>query len=146
MAACNKVKIDIPDITEAELKEHIEYLASEELQGRLPGTPGDLAAAEYIRDKMLMWGLEPLFDNGLQKFDIVADVKSGEKCSFSVGGREFVNDKDFHPFSFSENGKLEAEVVFAGYGFSIDDDEIKWDDYNDIDVDGQMGDDAQGRS
>lgn len=137
LTACNQIKIDIPEITSEELQEHIEYLASEELQGRLPGTPGDLAAAEYIRDKMLMWGLEPLFDNGLQKFDIVADVKAGEKCYFSVGGGDFINGEDFHPFSFSENGRLNAEVVFAGYGFSIDTDEIKWDDYNGIDVDGQ---------
>ncbi len=136
MASCNKVKIDNPDITEAELKDHIEYLASDELQGRLPGTPGDLAAAEYIRDKMLKWGLEPLYDNGLQKFDIVADVKAGENCYFSTGGKEFIKGTDFQPFSISENGRLEAEVVFAGYGFSIDSDEIKWDDYNSIDIKG----------
>lgn len=136
LVSCNKVKIDIPEITEGELKEHIEYLASEELQGRLPGTPGDLAAAEYIRDEMLMWGLEPLFDNGLQSFNIVADVKAGDKCYFAIADQEFTESKDFHPLSISESSSLKAEVVFAGYGFSIDSDEIKWDDYKNVNVDG----------
>ena len=38
------------------------------------------------------------------------------------------------PLSFSSNGTLEAEVIFAGYGFSINTDSLKWNDYNGIDV------------
>jgi aminopeptidase YwaD len=133
-AACNTINIDIPEITADELREHVEYLASEDLQGRLPGTPGDLASAEYIRDMMLMWGLDPLCDNGLQKFDIVASVVPGESCSLSIDGLDYVNGKDFHPFSISENGNLEAEVIFGGYGFSIETENLKWNDYQDLDV------------
>ena len=36
--------------------------------------------------------------------------------------------------AFSENGSLNSEVVFAGYGFSISNDSVKWDDFKGIDV------------
>ena len=41
------------------------------------------------------------------------------------------------PLSFSSNGNLESEVIFAGYGFNINTDSIKWNDYRDIDVKGK---------
>ena len=41
------------------------------------------------------------------------------------------------PLSFSSNGSLESEVIFAGYGFNINGDSLKWNDYNGIDVKGK---------
>ena len=41
------------------------------------------------------------------------------------------------PLSFSSDGSLEAEVIFAGYGFNINSDSLKWNDYNGIDVKGK---------
>ncbi len=41
------------------------------------------------------------------------------------------------PFSFSGNSGLDAEVVFAGYGFNISNDSLNWNDYQDIDVKGK---------
>jgi hypothetical protein len=41
------------------------------------------------------------------------------------------------PFSFSGNSELAAEVVFAGYGFSIKNDSIQWNDYEKADVKGK---------
>lgn len=73
--SCNN-SIDEPEITIAELQEHINYLASDELQGRLPGSPGDLSSAEYIRDLLGSWGLQEAVDDGLQRFEIDAGIKS----------------------------------------------------------------------
>lgn len=39
--------------------EHIAYLASDELGGRQPGTPGGHAAGDYIADRFSAYGLEP---------------------------------------------------------------------------------------
>ncbi len=137
LTACNSIKIDIPEITAEELQDHVEYLASEDLKGRLPGTEGGLAAAEYIRDLLLSWGLEPLCDNGLQKVEIVASVKAGEASSLNAAGKDYELNKDFYPLAISENLSVESELVFAGYGFSIDSDELVWNDYKDIDVEGK---------
>jgi hypothetical protein len=38
---------------------HIEYLASDELQGRLVGTPGNKAAGNYIAARFAEYGLQP---------------------------------------------------------------------------------------
>ena len=41
------------------------------------------------------------------------------------------------PLAFSSNSGLESEVIFAGYGFNINNDSLKWNDYNGIDVKGK---------
>ena len=48
----------------------------------------------------------------------------------------FIVNEDFIPLEFSSNGKIEGNVVFAGYGFAIDD-SVLWNDYNGIDVEGK---------
>ncbi|HWP47635.1 MAG TPA: M20/M25/M40 family metallo-hydrolase [Candidatus Limnocylindrales bacterium] len=39
---------------------HIRYLASEDLKGRYPGTPGSQKAVEYIKEKFKEYGLSPI--------------------------------------------------------------------------------------
>lgn len=43
-------------VTEAELRTHIAYLASDELAGRYPGTPGETATAHYIARQLASFG------------------------------------------------------------------------------------------
>ena len=38
------------------------------------------------------------------------------------------------PFAFSSNSGLIAEAVFTGYGFNINGDSLKWNDYKGVDV------------
>lgn len=45
-----------------ELLAHARFLASDELKGRLTGSPGQLAAATYIQEHFAALGLEPLGD------------------------------------------------------------------------------------
>lgn len=49
-------------IGKGELLAHAAYLASDELQGRLTGSPGQVAAATYIQKHFAALGLEPLGD------------------------------------------------------------------------------------
>jgi len=119
------------------IQKHIYYLASDSLKGRFPGTIGDKLAANYIRNKFKSYGLKLLANNGFQYFDVITDVKEGEKNSFTFDTFVGKLNEDFIPFSFSENKIVEAEVVFAGYGFDINTDNLKWNDYKDIDVNGK---------
>lgn len=54
------------------LKDHVMILADEELNGRLAGTAGEAAAANYIADQFLAAGLMPAGDRGtyLQQFTL----------------------------------------------------------------------------
>jgi aminopeptidase YwaD len=129
--SCSPVKTDI---TTGELTDHIRYLSSDSLRGRLTGSPGDSLAAEYIRDRLAGYGLVPLAGDGFQRFKVTDKVFAGKDNSLLVNGTAMVAEQDFTPVAFSENGKIKGEVVFAGYGFSIDTDSLKWDDYKGIDV------------
>lgn len=118
-----------PEITVEDIKENIEYLASDSLKGRKPGQPGDLLSAEFIRSKFETAGLELLYDNGFQSFNLVTSAELGDGNSLEIGDKTFTAETDFLPYSFSANTKVEAEVVFAGYGLDVDRDTLKWNDF-----------------
>ncbi|MGB6120779.1 MAG: hypothetical protein WBG80_02630, partial [Bacteroidota bacterium] len=70
-----------PEITAEDLREHIKYLASDELEGRGSGSTGNDRAAAYITERLQESGIEAAGDNGtyLQHFEFVANVRQGEE-------------------------------------------------------------------
>jgi len=125
------------EVTENELKNHIEYLASDQLQGRLTGSEGDSLAAEYIKNELASYGFQPLEGDGFQRFTVTKRILPGKNNSMSFGEKDFISEKDFIPMGFCSNGELSAEVIFAGYGFNINTDSIRWNDYSGLDVKGK---------
>jgi len=125
------------EVTVDELKYTIEYLASDALKGRRAGSPDALAAAHFISRCFKDAGLQLMGDNGLQSYEIVVDLKYGENNHLGFGRQVFSAGNDFNPYPFSSNGSLDAQVVFAGYGFQIDDGKLQWDDYKNIDAKGK---------
>jgi len=121
-------------ITSVELRNHVKYLASDTLRGRMTGSPGDSIAAEYIKNELVSYGFIPLFGDGFQRFKVVSNLVAGPENSISVNETNFDPGKDFMPLAFSSNSGLIAEAVFSGYGFNIKGDSLKWNDYEDIDV------------
>ncbi len=129
--------VTIPEITIEELQQHVEYLASDSLKGRYPGTVGDKLAASYIRDQLTQSGLTAEAENGFQYFSLVTGISAGKNNHFSVNGYVAESGKDFTPLSFSENSEITAEVVFCGYGFTIEKENLQWDDYSGVEVSGK---------
>jgi aminopeptidase YwaD len=124
-------------VTTNELTAHIKFLSSDMLSGRMTGSKGDSLAAEYIRSQLASNGLVPLTGDGFQRFRVTDKVIEGQKNFISINGTAFEKDKDFAPFSFSGNSELNAKVVFAGYGFNINNDSLKWNDYETVSVAGK---------
>ena len=126
------------DINEEEILDHIIYLADDGMAGRYPGTRTSKDAISYISKFWRSVGLKPGGENRsfVQPFDISSGVEIGDQTSFSVSEISLTNDIDFTPLSFSGNGSLSAGAVFVGYGFDMDDDK-KWKDYENIDVQGK---------
>jgi aminopeptidase YwaD len=124
-------------VTVQKLQDHIKYLSSDALAGRLTGSPGDSLAALYIRDKLISYGFKPLEGDGFQRYKVTKRVVAGKSNFLSIAGSDYLNNKDFMPFSFSSNTGLESEVVFVGYGFNINADSLKWNDYSGVDVKGK---------
>lgn len=125
------------EVSVNELQDHIKYLSSDTLRGRLTGSTGDSLAAVYIRSKLLSYGLVPLSGDGFQRFKVGKRVIEGKLNSLSIDEVSYNPDKDFMPVSFSSNGSTESEAAFAGYGFNINNDSLKWNDYNGTDVKGK---------
>jgi aminopeptidase YwaD len=126
-----------PEITTAEIEEHISYLASEELKGRFPGTPEEQLLMDYITGEFRQAGLLLNKRTGIQHFDIITDLETGPGNTVSYGLEFLDPGVDFIPFSFSANGSAKAELVFAGYGFKTDGEGARWDDYDGVDVTGR---------
>ncbi len=124
------------EITVVDLTESLAYLASDSLQGRLPGSPGGILAGEYIAEEFKTYGVKPGGEQGyFQNFEVVTKTEAtAEDNLLKVGDIIAEINKDYIPFSYSENSTLNADVVFAGYGFDIDLDSLKWNDYKGVDV------------
>lgn len=120
-----------------QIENTIKYLASEELEGRRAGEKGDSLAAVYIRNQFSHAGLELLFDDGFQKFSLVSSVEIGDNNYLSVSNNVYNVKNDFLPYSFTANKQVSAEVAFTGYGLSIDQDSLQWNDYENIMVKGK---------
>ncbi len=117
------------------LKGHIMFLASDSLKGRYPGTPEDMVAAQYIRDQFASYGLELLYNEGLQPFEVITSVRpSIEHTQMSVGRSAAAFGDDFGLYAFSSSASVTADVVFAGFGFVLNTDELTHNDYENIDA------------
>ena len=124
-------------ITVPEIEGHLSFLASDELKGRYPGTPEDIQLTEYIAAELKQAGLKLYEKTGVQHFDIVTEIEAGEENTFQLDQSQLIMDSDYALFAFSQSGQARAEVVFAGYGFQVDEEKAKWDDYAAVDVSGR---------
>ncbi len=123
-----------PDITSEEIIAHIQYLASDALEGRFPDTKGSIRARDYIKSQWRRIRLESGDQADFeQPFDFVRGVGLGQNNRLALDSETFTVTEDFIPLGFSGDGVFNAGVVFAGYGFAIDD-SIKWNDYASVDV------------
>ncbi len=130
-----------PQVIASELREHVTWLASDELRGRRTGTPEAARAARYLAAEFRRYGLRPEGDAGgyLQDFPFVSGVELGPANALAVVGRgeELLLDHQWRPFAFSDDGGGDTlEVVFAGYGISVPVE--GWDDYAGLDVTGKV--------
>ena len=127
-----------PDVSIKELKKHLSFLASEDLKGRHTGSPEDSLAAIYIRKELTNSGLKKWYKDGFQHFRVIDKIICGKNNNLTFKDIHLKPETDFAPFSFSQNNLFEGDVAFAGYGFEIREDTLKWNDYGSIDVQGKI--------
>lgn len=131
-----------PEVTAGDVQYHVNYLASDSLEGRLSGTPGNEKAAGYIAEEFKRFGLQPLGDSGafMQKFDFVGGINLGANnfLTFQRNGRDtaLTLQTDFIPVASSASDSVSGEVVFVGYGISAE--KLNYDDYATVEVNGKI--------
>ena len=125
------------------LWEQVRILAAPEMEGRAAGGGGADRAAAHIARAFQAAGLRPGGDgvSYLQRFEVVTGVRMGPENGLALRfpgapPRAFAPGEDFTPFSFSEEGPVEGDLVFAGYGITAL--ELGYDDYAGLDVRGKV--------
>src|SRR5690242_10764415 len=98
-------------ITFANIQAHIQYLASDKLEGRRTGSHGEELAMEYIAAQFQKDGLQPKGTNGyIQEFEIDEGKKfSDVDNDFTVDGKKLQLQKDYFPLAFSANANATGD-------------------------------------
>lgn len=121
----------------------IEYLASEELEGRGVETKGIDLAADHIIAAFEAAGLKPGLPGGTwrQTFSITLgktqiDDQTTLKFTSAEGKTRNIAVGTFQPLQRGTSGSASGELFFAGYG--IDSEEDGYNDYAGVDVTGKI--------
>ena len=130
------------DINAADYAELVKTLASDEFEGRGPGTPGEEKSVEYIKAQFERAGLKP--GNNGDWFQtvpmVVTEADPATTMNIDVDGKphalKFGTDMVVGTRSGQKEVKIDgSELVFVGYG--VDAPEQKWNDYAGVDVKGK---------
>jgi len=128
-------------ITPDGLLAHIKVLASDEFEGRAPGSKGEDLSVKYITDQFKKIGLKPGNPDGTYTQEVpLAGIKSEPRMSFVIGNKtmDLKYPDDFVASSARLQPEIEIEksdLVFVGYGVVAP--EYGWDDYKNVDVKGK---------
>jgi Zn-dependent M28 family amino/carboxypeptidase len=128
-------------ITPDGLLAHIKVLASDEFEGRAPGTKGEELSVNYISDQFKRIGLKPGNPDGTYTQEVpLTGIKSESRMSFTAGNRTI--DLKYPDDFVASSARLQpgikinnSEIVFVGYGVVAP--EYGWDDYKNVDVRGK---------
>jgi Zn-dependent M28 family amino/carboxypeptidase len=128
-------------MTAVDLLKHVKVLASDEYEGRAPGSKGEELSVKYIYEQFKALGLEPGNPNGTYIQEVpLAGITTLPTASFTVGDKktELKFPDDYVASSARLQSEIKAEntdIVFVGYGVVAP--EYGWDDYKDVDVKGK---------
>ena len=135
----------LKSITEAEMRDHIFFLASDYMGGRVGPSAEYEIAAQYVATQFASAGLEQVSsDQG--NMDGFFQGVPFEKATYSedfkwilntpTGQKEFTHNEDYKILEGKAIPEEALDVVFAGFG--INEPEHGWNDFENIDIKGKM--------
>lgn len=100
------------------MRHDIQYLASDRLEGRETGQPGERLAADHVVGAFGTMGLKPYGDSAtyIQSFHFAAEPVRGPKNSLQLGRNRLVPGVDFYPVSWSPSGQVFTRLARCRYG------------------------------
>lgn len=121
----------------------VRELASDEYEGRAPGTPGGRKTVEFLVEQFRALGLEPGGDDGTWTNNVpmihTRFEGSGEMRFVVDGEAQALQQKadiEASTVRAVDSIDIDAPVVFVGFGAYAP--EREWDDYGDIDLRGKV--------
>jgi Zn-dependent M28 family amino/carboxypeptidase len=133
-----------PAITAEDFAARVQRLASDEFEGRKPGTIGERATTTYLIEQFQAMGLKPgAGDSYLQDVPAIeTTLLDGDKVALDVAAGGNVDKYKYRDDAVigTLQGKndvalADSDLVFAGYGVVAP--EYQWNDYAGLDVKGK---------
>jgi len=137
-------KAPVPDGHAADrIRGHVQFLASDELEGRDTGSAGYRVGAQYVASQFAAMGLSPGGANGGWFLEVpfrsashasspvVSFARNGQRTALKIG-----EDVGVRPSLTEQNRNVEAPLVFVGRG--LRDPVLGIDDYAGLDVRGKI--------
>lgn len=125
-------------ISDADIREPLKVLASDEFEGRLPTTEGEKKTIDFLVSEFKKAGLKPgNGDSFLQKVELM-EITADADMTMTIGDNTFAYKKDMVASSKREQNTVSlenSELVFVGYGVNAP--EYNWNDYEGLDVEGK---------
>ncbi|WP_052108302.1 M28 family metallopeptidase [Aerolutibacter daejeonensis] len=130
------------EINAADFGERVKALASDDFEGRAPGSAGEQKTVEYLKAQFQQMGLKP--GNGDSYFQTVpmvettADESTVLKLDVNGQPREFKFGTDMVIGTTTGQAEVKvdgSDLVFVGYGVNAP--ELGWNDYAGLDVKGK---------
>lgn len=125
--------------TAASIREVTAALASDDMDGRRPGTPGGAKAVAYIVAQMKAAGLAPAGENGewTQSVPMRAVTTDAARTTFAIEttprtSLRFADDIVVSTMRAAGTHRIDDELVFVGYGITAP--EHRWDDFHGVDL------------
>ena len=131
-------------ITISTIRSNLEFLSSDELEGREAGSRGEKVASQFIVSELKKYGVKSFksFSDYFQNIDLRV-VRFSDQTSLSIvtdTGKiilEFEPEQHFVGSTrYHDKIDTTAKLVFAGYGITAE--EYNYDDYADLDVEGKI--------
>jgi len=116
-------KEGLATINKSDLKAHMTFFASDEMEGRETGSHANDAAALYIKTNLMRLGLSPISETGdyFQLMPLRSNYLNPEGTHLTMhdknGETIFSTDSIVYLMPPSSSLNATGELVFAGYGF-----------------------------
>ena len=144
MAALNAAAQESAPISSERLSDITKVLASDEFEGRAPGTPGEAKTVEYLVARFKALGLKPGGENGswTQAVPLIrTQLPADAAMSVTIRGEQLplAQNKDVAALTLRPVDRVvieNAPLVFVGYGISAP--ERNWDDFKGADLEGKI--------
>ncbi len=130
-------------ITPETYRQHVSTLASDEFEGRAPGSPGEKKTIQYLEQEFVRLGLQPALGGSYRQLVPLVEItaagsasylrfeKGGTRIEPRLGEEMVVGTRRFQP----QVQVADSDVVFVGYGIVAP--EYDWNDYAGIDMRGK---------
>lgn len=144
LGSCSKTSTQQPQIDTERLSDIVKVMASDEFEGRAPGTPGETMTVAYLVEQFSKLGLEPGGEDSswTQSVPLIhTQVQPPASVTLSIGETQLTlaqqTDIAIDTVRPLEQIRIDnAPVVFVGFGVHAP--ERQWDDFGDIDLTGKV--------